>query len=83
GFKELLARLQLRKDRNQAFPIPLMLLYADRDPMVSPKNGAALKRLLPDARYEVLKDASHFSHVDAPERTLELLFDFLAEPEAR
>ncbi len=77
GFKELLEQLRKRRDERESFPIPLMLLYADRDPMVSPKNGEALHQLLPGARYEVLEDASHFSHVDAPERTLELILDFL------
>ncbi|MEZ4369471.1 MAG: alpha/beta hydrolase [Polyangiaceae bacterium] len=79
GFRELLQELAERRRRKQPFPIPLMLIYADRDPMVKPVNGLVLHHLVPDARYEVLKDASHFSHVDAPERTLELLFDFLAD----
>src|SRR5690606_13923068 len=75
GFNQLLLELDQRRNRKQPFPVPLMLIYADRDPMVSPKNGEVLPRLVPDARFEVLKDASHFSHVDAPERTLELLLD--------
>ncbi|MGE3672169.1 MAG: alpha/beta fold hydrolase, partial [Polyangiaceae bacterium] len=79
GFKELLQELSERRRRKRPFPVPLMLIYADRDPMVKPVNGLVLHHLVPDARYEVLKDASHFSHVDAPERTLELLFDFLTD----
>ncbi|MCA9626466.1 MAG: alpha/beta hydrolase [Myxococcales bacterium] len=79
GFKDLLRELAQRRRRKLPFPIPLMLIYADRDPMVKPINGVVLHHLVPDARYEVLKDASHFSHVDAPERTLELLLSFLGD----
>lgn len=77
GFKTLLARLTELRDRNADFPVPLMLVYAEKDPMVSPKNGAALRALLPRARFEQLTRASHFPHVDAPERLLPLLLDFL------
>lgn len=77
GFKNLLSRLGELRQRKADFPVPLMLVYAERDPMVSPKNGAALRQLLPGARFEQLTRSGHFAHVDAPHRLLPLLLDFL------
>ncbi len=77
GFKTLLTRLRVLRERQADFPVSLMLVYAERDPMVSPKNGVALSALLPGARFEQLTRVGHFPHVDAPERLLSLLLDFL------
>jgi pimeloyl-ACP methyl ester carboxylesterase len=59
------------------FPIPLQLVYAERDPMVPPSVGERLSTLLPDARFERLSAASHFAHVDAPEAFLRVAVPFL------
>ncbi len=60
-----------------AFPIPLMLLYARRDPTVPPIVGERLRVLLPGARFEWLDDASHFAHVDAAARFVDAVMPFL------
>ncbi len=70
--------LRARRDRGLSFPVPLLLLYADQDPMVPPRVGDALAALLPGARYQRLSEASHFAHVDAVERFLPPVLDFLA-----
>jgi len=59
------------------FPVPLCLLYAREDPMVPAHIGPALHRLVPDAHFEWLEDASHFAHVDQPEVTVERIVSFL------
>lgn len=59
------------------FPVPLGLVYAERDPMVPPEVGRRLHALLPTAEMVWLKDASHFAHVDATERFVEAISDFL------
>lgn len=64
--------LQRRK-----FPIPLLLVYARRDPMVPPRMGERLHELLPDAELRWLEESSHFSHVDTPELLLETVLPFL------
>lgn len=54
-----------RRDRGEAFPVPLQLVYARTDPMVPPSVGAALAALVPSATVTWLERGSHFAHVDA------------------
>lgn len=61
----------------ERFPIPLMLLYARQDPMVAPKHGEHLRRLVPDADFRWIENTSHFMHVDTPEPVLDALREFL------
>ena len=61
------------------FPIPLLLLYARKDPMVPPSVGERLGRLLPTAAFRWLDEASHFAHVDAPGAFLDASLPFLHE----
>lgn len=63
--------------RAEGFPIPLLLVYAERDPMVPPSVGERLHAILPDAGYVRLQEASHFAHVDATARFLEAIEPFL------
>lgn len=59
------------------FPVPLLLVYARRDPMVPPSVGERLAALVPDARLTWLDRGSHFAHVDAPDDFLAAAKDFL------
>ncbi len=59
------------------FPVPLRLVYAERDPMVPAEVGRRLHALLPTAEMVWLRDASHFAHVDATERFVAAMGDFL------
>jgi pimeloyl-ACP methyl ester carboxylesterase len=77
GFRALERDLRARRDRGEPFPIPLLLLYARRDPMVSPDNGPYLKALIPDAELRWLEEGSHFAHVDAPAPVIEALLEHL------
>jgi pimeloyl-ACP methyl ester carboxylesterase len=70
--------LRRRRDRGERFPVPLLLLYSERDPMVPAKIGDAMAAAVPDARLVRLPEASHFAHVDAAERVAPILLDFLA-----
>ncbi len=70
-------RLRARKRGGQPFPVPLLLIYALRDPMVPPRFGRVLAQLIPGARLLWLSRASHFAHVDAPERFVPPVLDFL------
>jgi pimeloyl-ACP methyl ester carboxylesterase len=69
--------LVARKAAGEPFPVPLLLLYAERDPMVPPRFGDAFASLIPDATLVKLREASHFAHVDAPERFLPPVLEFL------
>jgi pimeloyl-ACP methyl ester carboxylesterase len=59
------------------FPVPMMLVYARRDPMVPPSVGERLARLVPEAQMIWLENASHFAHVDAPDAFLDAAVPFL------
>ncbi len=73
----LCRELGRRRDRGDAFPTPLMLLYAKRDPMVPPAVGSALSALIPGAPLVWLDETSHFPHVDSPARFLDACLPFL------
>jgi pimeloyl-ACP methyl ester carboxylesterase len=73
------AELAGRRDRGELFPVPLLLVYAERDPMVPPRIGQKLAELVPDARLVWLERASHFAHVDAVDRFLPPVLEFLAD----
>ena len=74
-----MGELRTRRDAGQAFPVPLLLLYARQDPLVLPAIGEQLAALVPDARLEWLEQTSHFAHVDTPEAVLAAIRPFLAE----
>jgi pimeloyl-ACP methyl ester carboxylesterase len=71
------AALAARRDAGTPFPVPLLLLYSRRDPLVPPRVGEALHALVPSARLEWIEDTSHFMHVDTPEAVLRALANFL------
>lgn len=70
--RELLAR----KNRGERFPVPLLHLYARKDPMVPPRFGPVMAERT-GAPLVWLDDASHFAHVDATDRFLAAARDFL------
>jgi pimeloyl-ACP methyl ester carboxylesterase len=59
------------------FPIPLLLVYATHDPVVPPVVGRRLHALVPAAQLVSLDRASHFAHVDAADRFVAAITDFL------
>ena len=71
-----------RKARGEGFPVPLLLLYAERDPMVPARFGDEFARLIPSARLERVREASHFMHVDALERFAAPALQFLSSSPA-
>jgi pimeloyl-ACP methyl ester carboxylesterase len=73
-FRDALAS---RRRAGTPFPVPLLLVYAEQDPMVPPRMGPALAALVPEARLVWLREASHFAHVDAPGRLVEAVLGFL------
>jgi pimeloyl-ACP methyl ester carboxylesterase len=75
-FRELGAR----HARGEPFPIPLLLVYAERDPMVPPSIGDRLVERIPDAQLIRMKGASHFAHVDAAVQFVPLVLPFLVTP---
>jgi len=77
AMRRFLRELDERKARGEKVPIPLLLLYADEDPMVPPSVGPKLHARLPGSQLEWLTESSHFAHVDTPESFLNAVAAFL------
>jgi len=71
GFAELARELASRP-----FPIPLLLLYATYDPLVSAANAQFLARLVPSAEVRMVERTSHFMHVDTPNEVIDAVTKF-------
>lgn len=76
--KEFNRMLEERKSRDEGFPVPLLLLYANKDPMVPPRFGKIFHTLIPGSIYKELEQASHFAHVDNVEDFLKPVLEFLS-----
>ncbi len=77
--REFVEELRHRREEGLGFPVPLLLLYAEYDPIIPPSIGEDLAELVPDAEYRTLEHASHFAHIDAPERFVDEVLRFLDE----
>ena len=77
AMKRFQAELGARRAEGLGFPIPLLLLWARRDPMVPPSFGPRFAAAIPDAELRWLEDASHFAHVDQPAATADAVLEFL------
>lgn len=71
---QLLALKRIR----QSFPVPLLFVYAEQDPMVPPRIGEKLASMVPDAKLEWLPKSSHFAHVDTPGPLVKMTLPFLS-----
>ncbi len=59
------------------FPVPLLFLYAAKDPMVPAVVGDRFHALFPDAPFVRVERGSHFMHVDATQAFAEATLAFL------
>lgn len=62
--------------RRHPLPVPVRLLYAKKDVMVPPAIGPKFHADMPGSELVWIEDASHFLHVDAPERTVQKIVEF-------
>jgi 2-hydroxymuconate-semialdehyde hydrolase/2-hydroxy-6-oxo-octa-2,4-dienoate hydrolase len=62
--------------RRAPLAIPVRLLYAKKDVMVPPSIGPKFHADMPGSELVWMDDASHFLHVDAPERTVDQILEF-------
>jgi pimeloyl-ACP methyl ester carboxylesterase len=56
---------------------PTLFLWGDKDPLGSPDTGRLLAGRMPDARLEVVADASHLVWLDQPDACAEAVAAFL------
>jgi len=55
---------------------PVLLIWGDRDRMVSHKGSRHVLEALPDTRYELLEGVGHCPQIEAADRFVELLLEF-------
>lgn len=71
-----LARLCLRPDDWGATRAPSMATSGAQDFIWPPRLGEQVAALVPGARFTVLPDAVHFSHMQSPDALARLAFEF-------
>ena len=64
--------------RLPALRMPTLVLHGAGDRLVLPVNGERIAREVPGAELVVIPDANHLFFTDQPERTREVLLDWLA-----
>lgn len=60
-------------------PYPVHVVAADKDPRIPYAESAALANISEHVRLHTIKGSGHMSYIEAPERTLEVFLDILAE----
>ena len=62
---------------------PVLLVWGDRDRMVTHRGAAIVTEALPDTEVALLEGIGHCPQLEAPERVTELLSSFCAKPSQR
>jgi pimeloyl-ACP methyl ester carboxylesterase len=62
---------------------PVLLVWGDRDRMVTHRGARLVTEALPETTYELLEDIGHCPQLEAPDRVAELLLEFLAATSQR
>lgn len=61
--------------------IPTLVLHGEKDRLVPAENGRRIAQAIPGAELVLIPEANHLFFTDQPERTHELLLDWLARPQ--
>jgi pimeloyl-ACP methyl ester carboxylesterase len=67
-----------RRLEQAPFPVPMLLVYAERDPMVPPSVGEKLHALAVGTELVWLDSCSHFAHVDRPDAVADAIVAFFS-----
>lgn len=67
----------------EAIACPVLLVWGDRDRMVTHRGAERITAALPETTYELLPGVGHCPQVEAAERVSDLLLDFAARPSQR
>ena len=60
--------------------VPVMLVWGDRDRMVTHKGSRHILEALPDTRFELIEGCGHCPQLESPDRVVDLLLDFSPVP---
>ncbi len=61
---------------------PLLLVWGDRDRLTFHHGADRVLKTVSESRLELLEGVGHCPQVEAPDRFVELLFEFSPRPEA-
>ena len=61
--------------------IPTLIVWGDCDTVIPVSHAFAAHEAIPGSRLEIIEGSGHFPHVEAPDRFLDVLVDFLATTE--
>jgi pimeloyl-ACP methyl ester carboxylesterase len=61
--------------------VPTLIVWGDRDGVIPVEHAHDAHELIEGSRLEILEGVGHFPHVEAPERFVDVLLDFLASTE--
>lgn len=61
--------------------LPTLIVWGGEDPIIPIHHGREAHAAISGSRFEVIPGCGHFPHLDAPDRTAELILDFLATTE--
>lgn len=75
-FKKIV-RQDVQADAAQ-IAVPTLLIYAENDQAVPIEAGRRYHELIKSSRFEIVKDAGHFVHLDQPAQVQQLIEKFLA-----
>jgi pimeloyl-ACP methyl ester carboxylesterase len=67
------------KNRLHRIEVPTLVIWGEKDGVISTDYGKAFASKIPDARFEVIKDGGHFPHLEQPNAVLDVLGSFLAD----
>jgi len=76
-----LAELDLRGELSKV-TVPVLVVVGEQDEATPPAMSRELAALLPNARLKIIPGCAHVPQLQAPERFLEMIGDFLAAPHA-
>lgn len=65
------------KERLHRIKVPTLLIWGEKDGIVSTAYGEAYSKLIPGAKFSVVKDAAHYPHLEAPDAFLAQLRGFI------
>jgi pimeloyl-ACP methyl ester carboxylesterase len=61
--------------------VPTLIVWGDRDTIIPVSHAYSAHESMPGSRLEIIEGSGHFPHVEAPERFLSILTDFLETTE--
>ena len=67
------------KGRLRRIHIPTLVLWGEADRVVTPDYGRAFAAAIPGARFDAIKCAGHFPHLEQPNAFVRAILDFLEE----